>query len=70
VIRVKLYREVHRANIIETSVETRFYVSSLIETAEEFAKRQSLEILHLTYTAIMDLIIWLKPNVWRDLALN
>ncbi|MBO0350558.1 ISAs1 family transposase, partial [Phormidium pseudopriestleyi FRX01] len=39
VIRVKLYREVHRANIIETSVETRFYVSSLIETAEEFAKR-------------------------------
>jgi predicted transposase YbfD/YdcC len=39
VIRVISPREVHRANIIEPSVEIRFYVSSLSETAEEFAKR-------------------------------
>ncbi|MEG4172584.1 MULTISPECIES: ISAs1 family transposase [unclassified Microcoleus] len=39
VIRIESYREFHRANIIESSVEIRFYVSSLIEKAEEFAKR-------------------------------
>jgi predicted transposase YbfD/YdcC len=38
-IRVISYREVHRANIIESSVETRFYVSSLMASAEQFDKR-------------------------------
>lgn len=38
-IRIISYREVHRANIIETSVETRFYVSSLMASAQEFDKR-------------------------------
>ncbi len=38
-IHIESYREVHRANIIETSVKIRFYVSSLIETAEVFSKR-------------------------------
>jgi len=38
VICVKLYREVHRANIIKNSVKTRSYVSSLIETADSRSK--------------------------------
>ncbi|MCT7983345.1 ISAs1 family transposase [Laspinema sp. A4] len=39
VIRVASYCEVHRTNIIEPSVEIRFYVSSLSEIAKEFSKR-------------------------------
>lgn len=38
-IRVESERHVYRANIIEISKETRYYVSSLVESAHEFAQR-------------------------------
>jgi len=38
-IRVTSERQVHRANIIEISTETRYYVASFIDTAQAFAKR-------------------------------
>jgi predicted transposase YbfD/YdcC len=38
-IRVRAERHVHRANIIEISTETRYYVASFIDTAQAFAKR-------------------------------
>ncbi len=38
-IRVQSERHVYRANIIEISKETRYYVSSLVESAREFAQR-------------------------------
>ncbi len=39
VIRVESERHVHRANIIEVSRETRYYVASFIDTAQAFAER-------------------------------
>ena len=38
-IRVESQRQVHRANIIEVSTETRYYVASFIDTAQAFADR-------------------------------
>ncbi|NET37708.1 MAG: ISAs1 family transposase [Cyanothece sp. SIO1E1] len=38
-IRVESERQVHRANIIEVSYETRYYVASFIESAQGFAER-------------------------------
>jgi predicted transposase YbfD/YdcC len=38
-IRVESERQVHRANIIEVSTETRYYVASFSETAQAFAHR-------------------------------
>jgi len=38
-IRVESERQVHRANIIETSTETRYYVTSLSESAQRLAER-------------------------------
>ncbi len=38
-IRVVSQRQVHRANIIEVSYETRYYVASFIDTAPAFAER-------------------------------
>src|SRR4028118_14200 len=38
-IRIESERQVYRANIIELSFETRYYVASLIEKAQEFAER-------------------------------
>ena len=38
-IRVESERQVHRANIIEVSTETRYYVASFSETAQAFANR-------------------------------
>lgn len=38
-IRVESERQVHRANIIEVSTETRYYVASFVETAQAFAER-------------------------------
>ena len=38
-IRVESERHVHRANIIGVSKETRYYVSSLVESAHDFAQR-------------------------------
>jgi predicted transposase YbfD/YdcC len=38
-IRVESERQVHRANIIEVSTETRYYVASFSETAQAFADR-------------------------------
>jgi len=38
-IRVDSERQVHRANIMEVSTETRYYVASFSETAEAFAHR-------------------------------
>lgn len=38
-IRVESERQVHRANIIEVSTETRYYVASFRETAQAFANR-------------------------------
>lgn len=38
-IRVESERQVHRANIIAVSTETRYYVASFIETAQAFADR-------------------------------
>ena len=37
-IRIESGRQVYRANIIELSFETRYYVASLIEKAQEFAE--------------------------------
>jgi predicted transposase YbfD/YdcC len=39
VIRVESERQVHRANIIEVSRETRYYIASFIDSAEAFAER-------------------------------
>jgi predicted transposase YbfD/YdcC len=38
-IRVESERQVHRANIIEISIETRYYVTSLTESAQRLAER-------------------------------
>jgi predicted transposase YbfD/YdcC len=38
-IRVQSERHLHRANIIEVSSETRYYVASFRETAQAFANR-------------------------------
>jgi len=38
-IRVESERQVHRANIIEVSTETCYYVASFSETAQAFANR-------------------------------
>ena len=38
-IRVESERHVYRANIIESSTETRYYVTSLTETAQRLAQR-------------------------------
>lgn len=38
-IRVESERQVHRANIIEISTETRYYVTSLTESAQRLAER-------------------------------
>jgi predicted transposase YbfD/YdcC len=39
VIRVESERQVHRANRIEVSRETRYYIASFIDSAEAFAER-------------------------------
>lgn len=38
-IRVQSERQVHRANVIEVSYETRYYVASFIDTVQAFAQR-------------------------------
>ncbi|MBD1833608.1 hypothetical protein H6F61_13190 [Cyanobacteria bacterium FACHB-472] len=38
-IRVDSERQVYRANMIEVSTETRYYVASFSETAQAFANR-------------------------------
>lgn len=38
-IRVESQRQAHRANIIEVSTATRYYVASFIDTAQAFADR-------------------------------
>ncbi|MEX0271411.1 ISAs1 family transposase [Leptolyngbyaceae cyanobacterium UHCC 1019] len=38
-IQVQFERQVHRARIIEVSIETRYYIASFIEPAQAFADR-------------------------------
>jgi predicted transposase YbfD/YdcC len=38
-IRVQSERQVHRATVVEVSIETRYYVASFIDTAQAFAER-------------------------------
>lgn len=38
-IRVESERQVHRANLMAVSTETRYYIASFVETAQAFADR-------------------------------